>query len=201
MGDGFIRQRRNIIITDLILLLLTVAGVQINQLSIIGINFNAFGNPEALIGFLWVAWCYFLYRYIVYFIEEAPPALSKTWIRDFDNIVNRRIKYLVYKAYEEPNDGCGYSYRSVVKNGYLYKGQAYQSGVDDFGNEELKMYNFEMHVGRIGLLPWQAIALLRYILLSTPVTDYLFPLFLSAGVGVYCGFLRSWAGNIIRIFA
>lgn len=201
MTEGFIRQRRNLITSDILILLLAIADVSIDQLSLVGVQFSAFGNPAAILLFLWIAWGYFLYRYTIYFSEEAPAVLSKVWIRDFESIVGRRIKKLVYQEYKEPNDGCGYSYWMLRQNRFLYNGQRYDVRLNENGQEERQTYNFTLLVPRIKVLPWEILAAIRYVTLSPPVTDYLLAFALSAGVFVYCGFFRVWDGNFFVLLA
>ncbi|WP_125925491.1 hypothetical protein [Halomonas aestuarii] len=195
MTEGFIRQRRNLIITNIIIIFLALAKVKIEQLSVAGVQFGAFENPEILLLFLWVTWAYFLYRYSVYFLEEGPSNLLKTWRRDFEATVNPRIKSLVYRAYDKPNDGCAYSYWGLRHNGYIYNGQAYEQTE---GNEE-RMFNFKLPVYRRQIILWEAMAFLRFSIFSPPITDYILGFVLSFGVATYCGFILGWGGNILNL--
>lgn len=195
MTQGFIRQRRNLIITNILILFLALAKVQIEQLSVAGVQFGAFKNPKAILLFLWLAWAYFLYRYSVYFLEEGPSNLLKTWRRDFEAIVSPRIKSLVYKAYDKPNDGCAYSYWVLRRNGYIYNGQAYEQAEGD----EERIFNFELPVHRRQIIPWEIMAFLRFAIFSPPMTDYILGFVLSFGVATYCGFILSWGGGILNL--
>lgn len=197
MTEGFIRQRRNLIITNILILVLALAKVQIEQLSVAGVKFGAFKNPTVLLVFLWLAWAYFLYRYSVYFLEEGPKNLVNIWIRDFETIVNPRIRTLVYQAYDNPNDGCAYSYWSLRRYGFIYNGQAYKQAEGDVK----RVFNFQFPIRRRQIFLWETMAFLRFSIFSPPVTDYIFGFILSFGVAAYCGFIFDWDGNLMRLFS
>lgn len=65
MSDHLIRQRRNLIITSLIVIFILYTDVQISKISIFGIEIQT-PKHETLMNSLWAIWIYFLIRYYQY---------------------------------------------------------------------------------------------------------------------------------------
>ncbi|MCK9336317.1 MAG: hypothetical protein M0P43_00670 [Arcobacteraceae bacterium] len=69
MNESFIRQRRNLLVTGIILFLISFAGIEIGE------NIEVFGNKFTIIDpiviyiCVWLMLCYFLVRYIPYFFD------------------------------------------------------------------------------------------------------------------------------------
>lgn len=66
--DGFVRQRRNLIIMSLVVLFSELAGLKIEKISIFG-NEATIGKPELVTITLWIFLFYWLIRYYQYFHE------------------------------------------------------------------------------------------------------------------------------------
>lgn len=62
MSDSLLRQRRNLIITSLILIGFLYAEIEITKISIFSIDFKT-TRPNSVIEVLWIFWVYFLIRY------------------------------------------------------------------------------------------------------------------------------------------
>lgn len=74
--DGFIRQRRNLMIISLFLLIYDFAEIQIAKVSLLGTELVV-GRPEILEWTAWAIWGYLLLRYTQYLIaDEASPVFS-----------------------------------------------------------------------------------------------------------------------------
>jgi len=71
MTEHLIRQRRNLIITSLIVIFILYTGVEISKITILGIEIET-PKQQSLINSLWAIWGYFLVRYYQYLrIEPA----------------------------------------------------------------------------------------------------------------------------------
>ncbi len=74
MNADFTRQRRNLIAVSVTLALLYSLDARITNISLFG-NTLEFGDPDAMYGFIWICWGYFLYRFAVYSKESVPHDL------------------------------------------------------------------------------------------------------------------------------
>lgn len=95
----FSRQRRNLILISIILVLVETTNVNFKQLNLIG-NIIEIGNPEAVIRWLWVAFTYLLWRYYIYFSVEKPH-LTPSFLGALGNyaldiVYNRAIKSEIF---------------------------------------------------------------------------------------------------------
>lgn len=66
--SGFVRQRRNLMVMSVVVLLSEVANLRINKISIFG-NEASISNPEIVNVALWILLIYWLIRYYQYFYE------------------------------------------------------------------------------------------------------------------------------------
>ena len=201
MTDGFLRQRRNLLVVNVVLLLVALAEVQLETLSVAGFQFGAFQKPAVVLVFLWGVWAYFFYRYAVYFAEEGPERIVRVWEREFERCVNPRIKQIVSRHHRVPNDGCGYSYLTLRRGGLVYRGQAYAEEVSE-GSDKAKprLYNFELHVPRRQIMLWELKAFLRFTLFTPVLTDYVLAFAISVVVLWICGFSKTWVGSLKVLF-
>ena len=198
MTEGFIRQRRNLAVANILLLCLTTAGIQISEASLAGFSFKSFDRPEIILWLIWVAWGYFLYRYLLYFIEEAPDKLSSAWYRDFNSVVSESLFQYITKMYGPLNEaGREAAYEDTVKNDWLYKGQAIApcSHIDSHELEAQYIY-FEQDVPRYRFIHLQFLACIKFLLISKATTDYLLWPIVSTGIFIYCGFYVDWTGAL-----
>lgn len=81
MGPDLLRQRRNLLITSLILISINLAGATLkNDVSVLGAGI-VFENPERIVWGVWVLWAYFLVRYSQYLTEEPDFGIEKGMTR------------------------------------------------------------------------------------------------------------------------
>ena len=71
MTEGFLRQRRNLILSSLILFFVYYAEVEIEKLSFFGVELKDFGNPEAAVEGIWLIYGYFLSGIFSIFLMKA----------------------------------------------------------------------------------------------------------------------------------
>lgn len=67
--ESFIRQRRNLLLTSIVLFLINFAGIEIPDKLIIATNEYKIGDPIIIYMFIWTMLFYFLWRYFQYYNE------------------------------------------------------------------------------------------------------------------------------------
>ncbi|WP_105180317.1 hypothetical protein [Pseudoalteromonas sp. T1lg21] len=95
MSDSFLRQRRNLFIINLIVLFMMLAEVQASKITLAGASFEKFGNPKAIFFFLWASWFYFLYRFILYFIEDEWSKFKHKFKDSYHDFLNKKYRKLL----------------------------------------------------------------------------------------------------------
>lgn len=83
MNDELIRQRRNLIITSSIGVIILFVGIEIEKLNFIFINLKGFENPERFLTLLLVCHLYFLWRYYQYFNSYGKNPMKKEFLNWF----------------------------------------------------------------------------------------------------------------------
>lgn len=77
MSADLLRQRRNLLVTSLVLIAINLAGATLKKdVSVLGASVE-FSNPERIVWGVWVLWAYFLIRYWQYLNEEPDLGLHK----------------------------------------------------------------------------------------------------------------------------
>lgn len=188
MGEGLLRQRRNLIITSILLLVMKYGGVTFTKFSFVGFDIQ-FKNPNVLILSIWIAFAYFLYRYYQYFSDEGINKLQSVFIRAFENKCAPIIRNLVTEKFPNNNNNTvSYSYDALKKNSWVYKGYT----INGFST------SFELPIGQWQL--WKGIvsAIIDSIFRNSVVTDYLLPLLIACFVLYYCG-VDDWSGSFLRL--
>lgn len=193
MSEPFRRQRRYVFVASAILLALCLGEVEIRDLTFAGMTFGAFKKPEVFLLGVWIAFGYFTYRYLVYFIEDSLQVLSTIWSREFERAVNPRIESLVKQAYAEPNDACRYSYAFIRRDGFAWIGQALLPMDDAADMKEMK--NITLPLPRKDIALWELKGFFRFVFLTPAATEYFLPFTLAIGTFIYCGFIAAWEGS------
>jgi hypothetical protein len=200
LNDGLLRQRRNLILANLVMLLICLANVKIEKFSILGITFSFVENYKLAYQFLWAVWFYFLYRYFVYFLKYAPPVLRKYWNQELEKVVNPIIKKIAYKEHSRLNDACLYSYVFVKERSWIYKGQKTVSKLNKSNDKtEDIIQNISMPIKRRSVFLYEIYGATKFLLLTPVVTDYIFALAFSAVVLVIT-LLVTWSGSLVVFF-
>jgi hypothetical protein len=197
MGEGLLRQRRNLITTCVLLWLLKYGGVTFTKFSLGGFDVE-FGNPDALILTIWIAFAYFLYRYYQYFSSEGTEKLQRVFEAALERQCEPIIKSLVKEKYPTNNDAILYSYAFLRSGGWQYNGHAlggpYEPGTGSIpGNE-----HFVLGIRRREL--WKGIlaAVVDTIFRNSVVTDYLLPFVFALFILYYCG-AGDWRGSFLLL--
>jgi hypothetical protein len=200
LNEGLLRQRRNLILANLVMLLLCLANVKIEKFSILGITFSFIENYNLAYQFLWAIWFYFLYRYFVYFLEYAPSALKKYWGKELEKVVNPVIKRIAYKEHSGLTSAGLYSYAFLKRDGWLYSGQKTVSRLNDLnGKVEHSIENIQMPIKRKSVFLYEIYGGIRFLLITPAVTDYIFALAFSVVV-LITSLAVNWSGSLTTLF-
>lgn len=194
MGEGLLRQRRNLITTCILLWFMKYGGVTFTKISITGFDIS-FANPAAVTTAIWCAFLYFLYRYYQYFSDEGIKKLSSV----FENALEISCRPIIRDLVESlPTTlGGNYSYKSLKINNWIYQWNeqgAYNTATASADNtsREEKITRWML---RKGIFKAYADSIFR----NSVVTDYLLPFFLAGFVIYYCG-SNNWHGSFIRLW-
>jgi hypothetical protein len=200
LNEGLLRQRRNLILVNLVLLLICLANVEIEKISILGVTFSFLENYKLAYQFLWAIWFYFLYRYFVYFLEAAPAMLKRYWNKELEKVVNPIIKEVVEKEHSRITNASICSYSFVKKKKWVYHGQKYVSKVNESdGKTNDTVENISMPIKRKSVFLYEIYGAIKFLLLTPVVTDYIFALAFSAVI-LITSLLVSWPGNLVSLF-
>jgi len=197
MTDSFLRQRRNLFIINGILIFACLAKVKISKLTFAGISFSGFGNAAVIYSFLWIILGYFLYRFVVFFLEEEKDKFSNFWVREMSTNVDKKLKTIASKKGDKLNDGSGFSYYHTKENNWLLHYQIYVEG--DYGEGSEVVENIKLPILRSQIFFAQLLSILRFCALSPALTNYILPLALSSYV-IYTAGFTEWEGSLVAIF-
>jgi hypothetical protein len=195
MGEGLLRQRRNLIIACALLWVMKYGGVTFSKFSLAGFDV-VFKNPNALILSIWIAFAYFLYRYYQYFSDEGIGKLQRVFSAALEQKCEPIIGHLVKEKFPTSNDVVRYSYAFLKINRWIYKGQA-KGGYDPTYGSAINE-QFELAISRWKL--WKGIlpAVIDSVFRNSVVTDYLLPFALACFILYYCG-ANDWSGSFLRL--
>ena len=174
MDAGLLRQRRNLILISIALLLVDFADVEIARVSLLGTTLVV-GRPDVLHTFAWVAWTYFTVRYLQYLVYVGDLGFSSSFWSVADRHLERKIRTLV-EAQVPKRQFTNFGPRHLVKNGCFRWEQPLSVYDPAVGSVE--------KIGSISLPTLTMFgAWLRgciHVAFSTPkVTDYVLPLALA----------------------
>lgn len=68
MNEAFVRQRRNLLISSIIIFLISFAGIELDKITLLGSEFKI-SDPIMIYIFLWLMQIYFFLRYIPFYVE------------------------------------------------------------------------------------------------------------------------------------
>lgn len=86
LREGFVRQRRNLIISSLVLIFAQASGLTITKLNIFG-NELGLAHPYSVITALWIATWYWAIRYYQYFTELKPIGIKSAYLDKFQSYI------------------------------------------------------------------------------------------------------------------
>lgn len=109
MSPEFLRQRRNLIGINAIIILFKVAEISIKELTILGTTFDI-NKPEVIPYFVWTLWVYFLIRYYQYLRMESS---FKIFMDLMDSVNRNLLNYVDLKFKTQPDKDGRYVKRAL----------------------------------------------------------------------------------------
>lgn len=91
MSEGFIRQRRNLMLLSMFLLIYDFANIQIAKVSLLGTELIA-GRPQVLEWVIWGIWAYLSVRYAQYFAAEEQKRVLSEFMRERRELIERKAR-------------------------------------------------------------------------------------------------------------
>jgi hypothetical protein len=122
MSEGLLRQRRNLIMSCILLWLMKYGGIHLHKLSIAGFEVE-FERPEVIVLALWIAFSYFLYRYYQYFASDGLPKLVAEYANSLDTKCMPLIQSRVLAAHPTPHNMPDCRYCVLKRDGWKINGQ------------------------------------------------------------------------------
>lgn len=188
LREGFIRQRRNLIISSIVLLFSQASGMSIKKLSVFG-NDIELAHPHSITALIWVATIYWLIRYYQYLRDLPSTGTKDIYYRKFaayiPNVALNRLKAkrpdLLAIPKDQPNAKV---YLKLVEYVCFEKSEKFHIGtvaskiiINDVN------YASEQDVGPIDviienkyLLKPKLFTLLHILLHTTKFTEYVLPI-------------------------
>lgn len=192
MTEGTLRQRRNLLITSIILIFYSTGDVKLgSQLSILGASI-VIGNPDSLIYFLSVAHIYYLYRYWQYAVAD-PFYISEK--ERYKRLKKAKLdSHLKQRILDESGVGTarGFNLSDFEMINGVVKGYVLEAGFED---NEVKYHVDFFEPMLTKRIHWR-IAYQVYFK-GKLITDFILPLVLAAwAVGHIVYFILSGLGFI-----
>ncbi len=175
--ENFVRQRRNIILISIVLILFDFADIQIGKVSILGTNL-IIGNPDIIHYFMWIMWTYFLIRYYQYFVQEENKQIKDTFNDKFKEFTSSKTcNYFKEKHNIEDNR---YKECKLEKIGFLSWNYVYCIYNPVVGNEEKIREICPIHIVVFSFV----YSIFCVTVNTSKVTEYIFPFLLAFSVPI-----------------
>lgn len=182
MSEGLSRQRRNLISISCVLIFLKFAGVEIDKLSFLGLDFGKVGNPSALYLAIWIFYFYLLVRYYQYFIQEGNQRLEQYYYDCLESYVQKHCEKLALEISPVAN----YFPKQIVaieKDEWNFR-VTYQNGRDEMGGTIIEAETIIFPKIKRRLFKIKSI--LNICINTSVFSDYIFPFILALGALIYC---------------
>lgn len=170
------------------------AQVNLTTLTIAGIHFDSFDNPQAIYVFLWLFWLYFLYRFLIYFIEDEYTKVGEIWRREIRRFINPKLEKISEQqktntAFKLPHD-----YYDLKKRNWNL---IFQEEIPDGGGGyEIRHHTHK--IKKIELIFQFIVGTIRFTILTPAFTNYILPILLSIILFIIVGF-SNWEGSIMSL--
>jgi len=193
MSESFLRQRRNLFIINAILLFMMCAKVQASKLTVVGISFEKFGNPNAIYLFLWSIWFYFIYRFTLYLLEDELLTIKSKWTQLYYDFLDNKLIYLLKKSTNNINFH-EYTYSQIANSDFkceiIYNSNEYGEPIVD---KVVSLHSHQFWITKVKFFVY-------FIFLTTITTNYCLPIVFSLFTMVYT-IPTDWEGSFINIIA
>lgn len=187
--EKFNRQRRNLIISSLIILFLEATGIELNTINIIGNNFKV-NEPESIVLFIWVAVFYFFVRYIQV-VRESNFLHFNNYYSDLFSIILRRkafkmVKMSMFGTTSERVDGKIVIFNNIESNSFdvitkYYPWELIVSGfykVTDGDSTTQLSFKQTVHISKFQIFVLNVRSFFSMCISTTYFTEYLLPFFI-----------------------
>ena len=194
MSPDLSRQRRNLLIISILIIIFAEGGVSIQGINFIGLNLE-FKNFDIIYTALWVVFFYFLSRYYQYCREEPNLGIFDSYTEYLDHKCWQKIRTLSIVAIPTCEKyGGEYYFSKTEKTGFMKRKIKVYSSRKDFG--ELVTKHFEISI--VQFVPDILLSLLNTLVNRKGISDYILPFIVS-----FCAFLYAfshlWEGSIINL--
>ena len=189
LWDGFCRQRRNLMLISIALLLIHAADLKFTTINIFG-NKATFQNQTIIHTALWIAWAYWLLRYHQYSRDIGDKGYEKT----FKIRLNKKAEKAAQKKVKKSNEWHRIKEASLEKKGgppiakdyittntktfFKYQGHVKISTLKPSGHayDEYRI-NITLNYRDISIP--LILAVCHVLLNTTLVTEYILPYFIA----------------------
>ena len=192
MSEGLFRQRRNLMVTSLAIILLRYGGVTIEKLGTSGLELK-FQNLNAVDAVLWIVFLYFIVRFHQYLRQESDLGImSAFWSKVDARCLNKLIMgattqyptILISPAKDELRLS---SFQR--KSGFLWSRNVCIKR-SEYGDPTMSEYTVNVLRFCFDFL----VAACHVALNRSAITDYVLP-FLLAGFALFYGVSGDWPGS------
>ena len=196
MTEGLLRQRRNLMITSLIIILLSFGGVKIEEVGALGTKL-VFQRKDALYLGLWIIYSYFFFRYYQYELEEPDLGISKAYWSKLDALTfnalrKAAVKQLTLNESELAGEFCFSRLdrnSHVIRAGQVVSGREPAYGTPTYSKYEVNVLHF------IPEFVWAGI---HVTFNRSAITDYVLP-FVVGIIAATLGAFSNWEGALCKI--
>jgi len=182
MSSSLLRQRRNLIVTSLIVLFILFTEVEVSKINLFGIEVNT-PNPDSLMIVLWIIWGYFLVRFYQYSRVESASGIVAEFMKMVDSMGARVLVDCIIKKHPEYKLVLeDYSFFFLQRKSFL-KWDLPVMQYDSVKGEKIEVYREKVGLSLIFPPVFKAG---WHVFMHTPrVTDYAFPYALAMVTIVY----------------
>jgi hypothetical protein len=187
MNPDLLRQRRNLILVSLWLLVFDFAEVTIGKVSVLGTELVV-GSPRVLILLGWLLWAYFFLRYYQYWRAENKPEIREAFNSRLDSYARAFANPTQYQ--DAAGQVFGHKIAKRDTFSWSYALQHYNPAV---GSVE---QHSAIPLPNIRLLWWSVKAAFLTCINTTHATDHLLPFVLAVAAPIVA--FSKWLAPIIK---
>lgn len=195
MSQGLARQRRNLLIISILVIVFAEGGVVIEEFSLVGLKLK-FKDFKVVYISMWVMFSYFFGRYYQYFKEEPDLGIvngfwAKLNSRCWEKIKKRSVA--VCPACEQL--GGKFYFSDTQKSGIFKRKVNVVSERNDYGED----VNTDIEISVVPFVFDIALSFFHVLVNRKGVSDYFLP-FVVAFLALSYSFSELWEGSVLNIF-
>ena len=175
LSPGLLRQRRNLLVTSLILLFLHYSGAEVRSITPPGVSIEL-SNPEMVLKFLLLFQIYFFIRYYQYFAQEKSQSLLSAINTWFEKFTANRLHAIKMEALPNAEPGIDtYAWMNSKKIGFMER--EFRCSVHD---EENTLRSASYSTSLWQFIPHYLSACFLAVFNTSYLTDYVLPAIVAA---------------------